>query len=175
MPARATFRARALPCRPDRPGAMETDSSRLDAGPHRSSRTDAHQRMPPLATCGSASSEGPPSCDAFRACFRDGLETTRHSSRLIPSVTAASNTRRAAVCITGQFRGLPVAVLNWQMSSLFRLLRAGGLVLDVFMVTSESKTFAAWWPFVQRQLRPVRVVVMDPRMTFNRTSSISEG
>ena len=68
-----------------------------------------------------------------------------------------------------------MAVLNWQMGSLFRLLRAGGLVLDVFMVTSESKTFAAWWPFVQRQLRPVRVVVMDPRMTFNRTSSISEG
>ena len=89
------------------------------------------------------------------------------------STTASKN--RAAVCITGQLRGLPVAVLNWQMGSLFRLLRAGGLALDIFLVTSQSNSFDTWWPFVQSQLRPVRVAVLNPTMAFNRTSSMSEG
>lgn len=132
-------------------------------------RCGPHDRAPRNLWTNASSADPPSSCDDFST----GAEERRHSRLKNSSTTASKN--RVAVCITGQLRGLPVAVLNWQMGSLFRLLRAGGLALDIFLVTSQSKSFDTWWPFVQSQLRPVRVVVLNPTLAFNSTSSASEG
>lgn len=82
----------------------------------------------------------------------------------------AASTLGVAVCLTGQLRGLPVAVLNWRAASLLDVLRAGGLDLDFFVVTSNSSSYATWAPFVA-SLRPERVITVAPAIRFNRTAA----
>jgi hypothetical protein len=113
------------------------------------------------------------------ACAAHGLAASPSfgSLRLAPAglepMPSSVQRRRVAVCITGQLRALPVAVLNWQQS-LLKILRAGGLALDVFVVTSESRSFEAWRPFLE-SMRPVRVIALGPGYIFNRTSTFHEG
>ena len=73
---------------------------------------------------------------------------------------------RVAICITGQLRGFPLAMVNWRGGSLLNILRAGGLEIDWFVVTPNSTSFDVWRPFVE-SLSPVRVVLLNPEMYFD--------
>ena len=73
---------------------------------------------------------------------------------------------RVAVCVTGMIRGFPVAFLNWKLGSLLRLLKVGGLGIDMFFVTPNTSSLRAWGPFIE-SLRPIRVVAYKPSAVFH--------
>ena len=62
--------------------------------------------------------------------------------------TNLANKRRAAICLTGQLRTLPATYPSWR-SVLFPLMQAGGLELDLFVITSASASLETWFPLLQ--------------------------
>ena len=79
---------------------------------------------------------------------------------------SSSRRGRVAACITGQLRGFPLAMTNWQQGSLLQVLSAGGLEIDWFMVTPNSTAYSVWNRFVE-SLRPVRVELLRSDLVFD--------
>jgi hypothetical protein len=82
--------------------------------------------------------------------------------------TASGNKRRAALCVTGQLRTLPATLPSWE-ASLFPALQAGGLALDIFVVTSSSQSLAIGLPLVV-SLQPSAVAVASDFRFVNGSS-----
>ena len=57
------------------------------------------------------------------------------------SPSGSSAPSRLAICVTGQLRGFPLSLANWRRASLLRVLRAGRLEVDWFVVAPNSTSF----------------------------------
>lgn len=105
------------------------------------------------------------------ATLPQGTPSPKRDSPTSDSATASHD--RVAVCLTGQLRGVPLAMLNWQRGSLLSLLSAGRLHIDWFVVTPNSTAYPVWHPFIE-SLRPVRVALLRPDAVFDTKAKATD-
>jgi hypothetical protein len=96
--------------------------------------------------------------DKRKFCEQQGLDLFGSSfGKVRISAGALQSGRggtRAAVCMTGQPRSLPVAWLSWQKGppsltrSLFKAIQSGGADLDWFFVGPDGPGLPIWRPFL---------------------------
>ena len=86
-----------------------------------------------------------------------GSLASRHDS---PHAKAHIKHKRIAVCLTGQIRALPLVFMNWQQGPIGRLLKAGGMQLDLFVVTSNTSSLLYWQRFID-SLQPAGMAIVS--------------
>ena len=107
-----------------------------------------------------------PSCSLDAGLSRTGPQPSDVVAAHSP-FGSRTGARRAAVCITGQLRALPITYLNLVRGPLLSLLSAHDAAVDVFLVTSNSSSFATWEQFVA-SLNLSDLAVVGPQVRFVR-------
>ena len=96
----------------------------------------------------------------FRATGTALRDVIQASESVNASIEAGSAAPRAAVCITGQLRGLPLALYNWKISLFPLLAKDQSVAIDLFVFTSNTSSFSVWQTVLQ-SLEPVAVEVVQ--------------
>lgn len=78
---------------------------------------------------------------------------------------------RAALCLTGQLRSLPIAYENWARGTLLTTL--SGFDVDWFVVTSQTNSLGVWQDWLARVLKPTSVLSVEAAVRTTSDASAS--